>query len=287
MHQRKEHLKPIKTQCPVCEKKFDVMGQLKEHMVSAYLTAAAAEDGGGSGELACKLEACGQAYSRHQPRLKLLFYHHVLYHHFGERYKFRCDNCDYQAVTASKLRQHLLSHENERPFACPSCPQTFRTRPKLSDHVRIVHDRAKPLVCAACQATFARGRDLRKHHESRHANVVHPCDSCTKTFRCAQSLRVHTRNVHAEQRRLICDRCALDTGTCSCAASAPVAGRKRGAVTERDTVVCPLCSKAVAARRMAGHLHYHRQSSLRPYICQQCSKVRYVYKDFFLFIVSV
>jgi KRAB domain-containing zinc finger protein len=262
MHQRKEQLKPYKTQCPVCQEKFSALGHLKEHLMSTYLTAVE------EGELTCRLEGCSRTFPRLQPRLKLLFHHHVLYDHFGERYRFRCDLCDFQAVTASKLRQHLMSHEKERPFACPTCPQAFRTRPKLRDHVRIVHEREKSLTCSECQATFARGRDLRKHHAARHAKIVHPCDRCGKTFSCAQTLRVHQRNAHSERPQLICHRCALDAGTCKCSAS----GQAAAAANKEDLVQCPLCEKRLFARRMAGHLHYHRQSSLRPYICQQCSK---------------
>ena len=275
VHQRKEQLKPFKTECPVCSEKFSVVGQLKEHLVSAYLTT---KD---DGRLACRLEdsaaACATSYAPQQARLKLLFYHHVLYDHFGERFKFRCDLClTYRATTASKLRQHLASHSDERPHACTVCPQVFRTWPKLADHVKIVHERARAFACATCEATFARARDLKKHQESAHlsgedaAVVRRACNSCGKTFSSAQSLRTHQRNVHKEEgERLICDRCAMDSGTCKCSSSkADDAAEKEN---ER-TVVCPLCNKTLAARRMAGHLHYHRQSSLRPYICQQCSK---------------
>ena len=35
---------------------------------------------------------------------------------------------------------------------------------------------------------------------------------------------------------------------------------------------CPECGKEVSTKHLSGHMHYHRQSSLRPYICQECSK---------------
>lgn len=59
----------------------------------------------------------------------------------------------------------------------------------------------------------------------------------------------------------VCDKCGNDLGDCIC--DRPDNERR---------VFCPECGKEMCAKNLSGHLHYHRQSSLRPYICQECSK---------------
>ena len=39
----------------------------------------------------------------------------------------------------------------------------------------------------------------------------------------------------------------------------------------------------MVARNLASHLHYHRQSALRPYICQQCSAT-FTHASRFIFV---
>ena len=51
-----------------------------------------------------------------------------------------------------------------------------------------------------------------------------------------------------------------------------------------STVFCPECGKEVSARNLSGHMHYHRQSSLRPYICQG-SIILIIYFEAFLTVL--
>ena len=120
MHQRKDFLKETKNTCPVCDLKFQSLAELKKHMLEKY----SRQD---SSSCSCLMAGCNKVIeSSSMSSKRQLFYHHVLYEHYGSKYKLKCDFCPFRAISSSRLKDHLMLHADERPFTCSTCNHGFR-----------------------------------------------------------------------------------------------------------------------------------------------------------------
>ena len=250
MHQRKDILKDVKKTCPVCKLGFRTVIKLKEHLQNHGTRMP-------GNTIRCDVDKCNQNI------IIANLYDHIIFGHFGDQYKLKCDQCDFKTTTSSKLKNHLMMHLDERPFKCRDCSKTFRTNSQLTEHSLIVHSKQQTISCNECLAAFTTQSQLNKHKQSKHSNILVSCCHCEKTFSSSQSLKAHERNVHNKsQSKLVCSSCGHLPGGCQCA----------GSRVAHQTVACPLCEKEVISKNLPSHLHYHRQSTLRPYICQECSQ---------------
>jgi hypothetical protein len=79
----------------------------------------------------CDIFGCEQAF-------KTKF---SLKRHFKKHYvkKLKCKFCDKAFGLQQYLEEHEHTHTGEKPYACPSCPMTFRQRGKLSLHRNAMH----------------------------------------------------------------------------------------------------------------------------------------------------
>ena len=50
--------------------------------------------------------------------------------------KFVCAKCGFKKTKLSELKQHLLQHNDLRPFICYICAISFKTKGNLSKHVK-------------------------------------------------------------------------------------------------------------------------------------------------------
>jgi len=224
MHQRKDVLKDVKKTCPVCKLSFKTLFKFKEHLLKHASKV-------GHQSVKCHVNNCGNVFENS------LLYEHILFDHFPEQYKLKCDQCDFKTTTSSKLKNHLMMHFDERPFQCKQCNKSFRKKSQLTEHTNSIHS-----------------------VEKSNSNNQYSCQTCDKTFESKASLQTHEKTVHKKTESL-CSVCGLYQKKCSC---------NKSEFEER--IPCPVCSKKIVARNMSSHLHYHRQSSLRPYICQECSQ---------------
>jgi len=192
MHQRKESLRDSKTDCPVCSFKANTLTDLKQHIFRTYSVQS-------SGSINCKLRGCGKeiASTGEEGPDSLLFYHHVLYDHYGKRYKLQCEFCEFSSVDTKSLKEHLMIHVNERPLPCPHCSQSFRTRGHLNEHIKNMHTQEKPFKCQDCQTSFASESLYRRHRKLKHPDQTFICQLCKKVFRNENNLNAHVRNVHS------------------------------------------------------------------------------------------
>lgn len=79
-----------------------------------------------------------------------------------------CGVCGAAHIRKEHLERHLLTHTDERPYACPLCPKAFKHNEHLSRHL-VIHSGHKTQVCTECGKMFYRKDHLRKHGES-HRN---------------------------------------------------------------------------------------------------------------------
>ncbi|XP_063392193.1 zinc finger protein 345-like [Cydia fagiglandana] len=70
--------------------------------------------------------------------------HHRQMRHGAERPRnHACDQCGKKFYTATTLRAHVLTHSSARTFMCARCGDTFKQRPALYTHTRLVHQGLK------------------------------------------------------------------------------------------------------------------------------------------------
>ena len=266
MHQRKAILQAAgRSVCPVCREDFGNLAALKKHVEETH-----GERKGGT--IVCNLQECGKVIDGPQ------FYRHVLHNHYGSKYKLKCDQCEYRASTTTHLRNHLMKHLDERPHKCNDCDKAFRSRPQLAEHQAATHRDSEKENCDKCEKTFASKGKLSKHKQLHHSDQSHDCPDCEKTFSSRAGLKSHERRVHKSgegaEGRGLCPECGSGGNACKCgkasiSTACPVCGKQVWNESIRASERCS--SHQVVARNLASHLHYHRQSALRPYICQQCS----------------
>lgn len=65
-----------------------------------------------------------------------------------------------------------------RRFVCPQCNKAFKMRHHLAEHV-VVHNDEKPYKCPVCPARFKRSKQTKRHVRTRHSdldadNMIYP-----------------------------------------------------------------------------------------------------------------
>jgi uncharacterized Zn-finger protein len=76
----------------------------------------------------------------------------------------------------SILNDHLRSHDNERPHACPQCSKSFTRESDLKRH-RATHAKGKSHACEGCGRSFTRKYALSDHVKRSHGGDM-ASDSC-------------------------------------------------------------------------------------------------------------
>ncbi|KAI9225280.1 MAG: hypothetical protein DHS80DRAFT_33862 [Piptocephalis tieghemiana] len=140
----------------------------------------------------CNVEGCGKAYTR-PCRLK----EHVRSH--TQERPFQCEQCGAKYLRASHLARHAISHLPEDQvvyYTCPhpGCTKRYRQRQAMTEHAHI-HTQPKPYVCdrPGCGEAFAKAIMLKRHASVHDGIRRHPCpaDGCTIQCRTPSALRLH------------------------------------------------------------------------------------------------
>ncbi|KAL7723095.1 hypothetical protein ACLKA6_019430 [Drosophila palustris] len=95
-----------------------------------------------------------------------------------------CDCCGKRVSGSSELKEHMLVHTEERPFVCPVCNASFKTKNvsiytanpmecpiKHSTGLKVhllSHTGLRPYACKYCNKAFASGANCRDHKMKKH-----------------------------------------------------------------------------------------------------------------------
>lgn len=100
----------------------------------------------------------------------------------------------------ARLRDHLNSHTNSRPFKCPydDCDKDYIEDKHLKQHVKAVHTRDRRYVCQrdGCGKTFVTGTRLKRHQAVHDGADRFRCPDCGQSFRKRETLHKHVRKDH-------------------------------------------------------------------------------------------
>ncbi|KAL2213271.1 putative C2H2 transcription factor [Sarocladium strictum] len=116
----------------------------------------------------------------------------------------------------ARLRDHLNSHTNSRPFKCPypDCDKDYIEDKHLKQHIKGSHTLERKHVCQrdGCGKTFATGTRLKRHQAVHDGADRFRCQDCGQSFRKRDTLNVHVRKEHLNVRPFQCSEQGCDAG---------------------------------------------------------------------------
>ncbi|XP_072942284.1 uncharacterized protein [Epargyreus clarus] len=131
-----------------------------------------------------------------------LFYHTLMH---SERHQV-CKDCGKGFYTASALKIHRRTHNDDRPCKCDECGRDFRQWSDLKYHKASIHSNQKHFKCEFCGKEFARRYSLSVHRRIHTGERNYKCDFCSKTFR-ASSYRLSHMRTHTGSKPYPCTIC--------------------------------------------------------------------------------
>ena len=108
----------------------------------------------------------------------------------------------------ARLRDHLNSHTNSRPFKCPydDCDKDYIEDKHLKQHVKAAHTNERKYVCQVegCGKSFVTGTRLKRHQAVHEGADRFRCQDCGQSFRKRETLTKHVRKEHMGMRAYAC-----------------------------------------------------------------------------------
>lgn len=90
-----------------------------------------------------------------------------------------------------------------KEYTCPECPQRFRSKYNLNNHMRIHTN--DMFTCRICGEQISNKGNLMKH-EQLHGTMKFPCLKCGKEFKTKDYLNIHEKRIH-DQIKQKCNHC--------------------------------------------------------------------------------
>ncbi|RVX74518.1 hypothetical protein B0A52_01644 [Exophiala mesophila] len=127
------------------------------------------------------------------------------------------ENCEKAFNRQSRLKEHIRSHTNERPFKCSyfPCTKSFLRDSHLKHHVKSQHQKIRDHKCdyEGCGKSFTTATRLRRHidtHEGQKFQCAYA--DCGQEFRKQGTLDRHILSVHHNIRPFPCQEADSVTG---------------------------------------------------------------------------
>ena len=242
--------------CDVCELSCPTQAQIDEHYTRAHDV---------KRHVCCE---CGERFYTKSYLSNHQFHKHSTRNRIKPCHTCTCEQCKKSYNSKHDLDMHLLSHANERPFACMECDHAAKTKSNLRVHIASKHSTARPHKCCECDATFKTRHahnyhKISKHTVSKHTDVkLFQCDKCAHTFKALSGLKSHMVR-HSAERPFPCDQCDYAGKTMQ-----RLRMHKR-CHSDTRPYKCDQCNWAF---KTSSALRYHkaRHQSSRPFQCTQC-----------------
>lgn len=158
--------------------------------------------------LACTWPGCPKTFNR-PARLR----DHLNSHTNSRPFVCPYDDCDKDYIEDKHLKQHIKAvHKQERKHVCQreGCGKSFVTSTRLKRH-QAVHEGANRFRCVDCGQSFRKKETLHRHVLQDHKGLPpHQCHhpGCSEAFEYKGSLRRHEQKAHGELKYW-CGECGL------------------------------------------------------------------------------
>ncbi len=108
----------------------------------------------------------------------------------------------------SEIRDHIraVHFDGGTPYGCPKCPEKFRYKGLLRNHIQNRHTTARNYMCEICGLAFKQSVTLRKHKMVHTDEKNFFCTTCGKAFKTMYALQKHVV-VHAIVKPFRCEIC--------------------------------------------------------------------------------
>jgi hypothetical protein len=171
--------------------------------------------------------------------------------------------------TDSNDRTKLLN----KVFACDTCEQSFDSKSKVENHVRIVHQE-RELQGQKCEKSLGNNSQLKI--QTKEDSKPFQCKICQKVFSLDKRLQLHTKIVHEEIKPFQCDVCHKSFGHKNSL-------KFHIGIVHHPTkpVTCQVCQKSFSCSR---YLTVHTKAvhdKLKPFQCKICQK-RFCYNSYLI-----
>lgn len=119
----------------------------------------------------------------------------------------KCDYplCTYIAIDNFRLKRHMLTHSNVKPYKCEICPKEFTRKDRLKEHAEI-HKRHLNFKCLKCTRRFETHED-RVSHETKCIKKRFECYVCPYSSIRSAQLVTHFHKIHIGVKKLKCLHC--------------------------------------------------------------------------------
>ena len=203
MHILGMHFKCPNQLCKICNKPFDQIYMLQEHMRSAHT----------EGD-SFQCDKCEKSFKTKQSMNR----HFIVHHEKQNVRKCKFEGCEKTFANGFALSKHMQHHKKE-PFVCDICGKDFRQKGNLRihtirEHTSEAEQQKLSYKCEepGCEFTAIRKDMVQAHVKRTHLKIRnHQCLHCVKSFFRKSQLEEHTNGVHLGLKKFKCDLCDFRT----------------------------------------------------------------------------
>ncbi|XP_065089270.1 zinc finger protein 660-like [Ochlerotatus camptorhynchus] len=182
-----------------------------------------------------------------------------------------CSLCDKGFKNATRLKIHIRSHTQERPFKCKDCGKSFTTHSNLKRHIQ-GHNGLKPYSCDMCPASYYQSSHLLSHR-SVHEELGHMSTQNDTEGNETSWDTEHVQEYEKSESLAGNSNCTKDKRKYCLICKIFVHRMTQHQLIHKETrpFKCEYCSNGFAQMyKLRMHIRKHTQE--KPYICGQCNK---------------
>ncbi|XP_046353632.2 zinc finger protein ZFP2-like isoform X1 [Haliotis rufescens] len=174
----------------------------------------------------------------------------------------RCVFCGSKFAQIVRLRHHMKTHCERKPFLCGMCDHDYYFLKDLDDHFSQSHWKRVQYSCSVCKEYFRSEQKLATHLTNHHPTELLACGICGLKHDSDDNLLDHLQ-IHANKASVRCGVCLKVYTECTELES------HLKLHFEQGQYVCTKCNKTFkTAVEISKHAELH--FGVNPFPCEQC-----------------